>query len=72
MRQSENEKGQCRDEKRDRNECYGNFEGHEILKDRIRDHDFADLIPNGLEEIADVQRITSFLVMRYLFLFRLI
>jgi hypothetical protein len=26
----------------------------------MRNHDFADLIPNGLKEIADVQRITSF------------
>ena len=51
------QQGQGRDENRDRNESYGNFDGHEILKDRIWDHDFADLIHNRLKKIVDVQRV---------------
>jgi len=64
MRQGQDEQGQRGDEKgeRDENDCH--FQSENVFENGIGEEEFAHLVSDGEEKLMDVQRITSFFVMR--------
>ena len=72
MGQGQNEQGQRGDQERngDQNDCH--FQIENVFEHMVGDEECGNFVSYGGEEMMDVQRITSFFVMRDLFLFRLI